>query len=75
MTVDPRRAVATLPDILAGWRDRALIVAGFAAALRRSGHAGLEITRGDGRAWIEERPDGLAIHLDPQQIGAIGGGR
>lgn len=63
MTVDLRRAVATLPDTLAGRRDRALILVGFAAALRRSELAGLEVTRRDGAAWIEERPDGLVIHL------------
>ncbi|MDP4006901.1 tyrosine-type recombinase/integrase [Methylobacterium sp. NEAU K] len=63
MTVDLRRAVAILPDTLAGKRDRALILVGFAAALRRSELAGLEVTRKDGGAWIEERPDGLVIHL------------
>jgi site-specific recombinase XerD len=63
MTVDLRRAVATLPDTLAGRRDRALILVGFAAALRRSELAGLEVARRDGGAWIEERPDGLVIHL------------
>jgi site-specific recombinase XerD len=63
MTVDLRRAVATLPDTLAGRRDRAMILVGFAAALRRSELAGLEVARRDGAAWIEERPDGLVIHL------------
>ena len=63
MTVDLRRAVATLPDTLAGKRDRALILVGFAAALRRSELAGLEVARRDGAAWVEERPDGLVIHL------------
>lgn len=63
MTVDLRRAVATLPDTLAGRRDRALILVGFAAALRRSELVGLEVTRREGAAWIEERPDGLVIHL------------
>lgn len=48
IAVDPRRAVATLSDIPAGGRDRALIVVGFAAALRRSELAGLEVTR---RSW------------------------
>ncbi|KQS69332.1 hypothetical protein ASG32_29540 [Methylobacterium sp. Leaf361] len=63
MTVDLRRAVATLPDTLPGRRDRALILVGFAAALRRSELAGLEVTRRDGAAWVEERPDGLVVHL------------
>ncbi|QGY03517.1 hypothetical protein MMSR116_17700 [Methylobacterium mesophilicum SR1.6/6] len=64
MTVDLRRAVATLPDTLAGRRDRAPILVGFAAALRRSELAGLEVACRDGRAWVEGRPDdGLVIHL------------
>ncbi|TXN75749.1 tyrosine-type recombinase/integrase [Methylobacterium sp. WL18] len=63
MTVDLRRAVAILPDTLAGKRDRALILVGFAAALRRSELAELEVARKDGAAWIEERPDGLVVHL------------
>lgn len=63
MTVDLRRAVTILPDSLAGLRDRALILVGFAAALRRSELAGLEVARRDGGAWIEERPDGLVVHL------------
>ncbi|WP_246688314.1 site-specific integrase [Methylobacterium sp. WL120] len=75
MTVDLRRAVATLPDTLAGRRDRALILVGFAAALRRSELAGLQVSRRDGAAWIEEQPDGLVIHLgrsktDQQSEGA-----
>lgn len=63
MTVDLRRAVAVLPDSLTGLRDRALILVGFAAALRRSELASLEVARREGAAWIEERPDGLVIHL------------
>ena len=63
MTVDLRRAVAILPDTLTGQRDRALILVGFAAALRRSELVGLEVSRRDGGTWIEERPDGLVVHL------------
>ena len=36
MTVDLRKAVVMLPDTLTGLRDRALLLVGFAAALRRS---------------------------------------
>ncbi len=54
MTIDLRRAVATLPDTLAGRRDRALILVGLAAALRRSELAGLEVSRRNGGAWIED---------------------
>ncbi|MGU3665108.1 site-specific integrase [Methylobacterium sp. A49B] len=63
MTADLRRAVATLPDTLAGRRDRAPILVGFAAALRRSELAGLEVACRDGCAWVEGRPDGFVIHL------------
>lgn len=63
MTVDLRKAVVMLPDTLAGIRDRALLLVGFAAALRRSELAGLEITARAGGGWIEETGDGLVIHL------------
>lgn len=63
MTVDLRRAVAILPDSLAGLRDRALILVGFAAALRRSELASLEVACREGAAWVQERPDGLVVHL------------
>ena len=63
MTSDLRRAVALLPNTLAGKRDRAMILLGFAAALRRSELAGIELVRREGAAWVEERPDGLVVHL------------
>jgi site-specific recombinase XerD len=63
MTVDLRRAVVMLPDTLTGIRDRALLLVGFAAALRRSELAGLEIAPRAEGGWIEEMSDGLVIHL------------
>ncbi|KAA0122065.1 hypothetical protein CIW48_20195 [Methylobacterium sp. P1-11] len=63
MTMELRRAVEALPRTLTGKRDRALILVGFAAALRRSELASLEIAQSDGASWIEERSDGLVIHL------------
>lgn len=63
LTAELRRAVAALPDTLAGRRDRALILVGFAAALRRSELAALEVARCDGGGWIEETADGLVVHL------------
>lgn len=63
MTVDLRRALEALPSTLAGKRDRALILVGFAAALRRSELAALEVRPHDGAGWIEEKDDGLVIHL------------
>jgi integrase len=59
-----RRALSTLPAGSIGDRDRALLLIGFAAALRRSELAGLEASASNtGTGWIEETPDGLAIHL------------
>jgi site-specific recombinase XerD len=63
MTGHLRRAVGTLPDTLAGRRDRALLLVGFAAALRRVELASLEVCASFGANWIEIVPDGLKIHL------------
>ncbi|MCJ2135608.1 tyrosine-type recombinase/integrase [Methylobacterium sp. J-026] len=63
LTAELRRAVEALPETLSGRRDRALILVGFAAALRRSELAGLEVVRRDGASWVEDGPDGLVIHL------------
>jgi len=51
------RVVRKLPDTLAGKRDRALIVLGFAAALRRSELVGLHI--GD----VERNNEGVFLHI------------
>jgi site-specific recombinase XerD len=64
MTVDLRRALAALPgDTLAGVRDRALLLVGFGAALRRSELAGLAVTPQDGACHICETADGLVVTL------------
>lgn len=47
-----------LPNTLAGLRDRALLLVGFAAALRRSELVGIQLEE------IERRPGGVLIHLD-----------
>ncbi|MDO9713543.1 site-specific integrase [Paracraurococcus lichenis] len=71
-------AALTLPEIralaaacghdLAGQRDRALLLLGFAGALRRSELLALDVERGTesedlARSWIEITADGLALRL------------
>lgn len=74
-----RKAVAALPGDLAGQRDRALLLIGFAAALRRSELVTLEVTWRDGAlGWIEHADEGLEVHLgrsktDQEGEGAIVG--
>ena len=59
-----RKAIAALPNTHLGKRDRALLLVGFGAALRRSELAMLEIRRRDGAlGWIEETGEGLKVHL------------
>lgn len=53
--------IATLPVDLRGIRDRAILLVGFAGALRRSEIVGLDCGPGetqDGGGWIEVLPDG-----------------
>lgn len=49
--------VERLPDTLAGKRDRALLLIGFAAALRRSELVELKVND------LEFQPDGLLLHI------------
>ena len=52
-----RAAIKTIPDTLPGLRDRALILVGFAAALRPSELARLDITA------LTRHDDGIALYL------------
>jgi len=52
-----RRALAQVPDTLPGLRDRALLLVGFAAALRPSELAALEIS------GLTRHEDGIALFL------------
>jgi len=54
---DMRAMVAGLPRSLAGARDRAMLLLGFAGGFRRSELAGLEI------AMLDFRAGGLLVHL------------
>ena len=59
-----RAVVAACPDTLAGLRDRALLLIGFAGAFRRSEIAGLCWSAADGGdAHLEFVPEGLRIFL------------
>ena len=59
-----RRAVAELPDTLRGLRDRAVLLIGFAAALRRSELVGLDIGgQHGGTGTLEIVEDGIRITL------------
>jgi len=59
-----RQAVASLPDTMKGVRDRALLLLGYAAALRRSELVGLDVEPGgDALGWIEITGEGLLVVL------------
>lgn len=63
---DIRAMVATLPHDLRGLRDRALLLVGFAGALRRSEIVGLDLGRDssqDGTGWVEILDEGLLVSL------------
>ena len=74
LTAQLRRTVGALPDTNAGRRDRALLLVGFGAALRRSELAALEVCSNGGASWIEETPDGLTIHLGASKTDQEGEG-
>lgn len=57
-----------LPNTLAGLRDRALLLIGFAAALRRSELVGIQLEE------IERRPGGVLIHLNQSKSDQEGKG-
>lgn len=57
-----------IPDTLAGKRDRAILLLGFAAALRRSEIAALNI------ADLERTADGLLIHIRKSKTDQEGAG-
>ncbi|MDA9396416.1 hypothetical protein WN73_38555 [Bradyrhizobium sp. CCBAU 45394] len=64
MTAALRHAIEALPDTLAGTRDRALLLLGFAGALRRTELAAIEVSsRPSAAAWVEEGEDGLTVYL------------
>ncbi len=77
ITRDLRRVVAKMPASLSGVRDRAIVLIGFSAALRRSELAKLSLNGANaGTVVAQFTPDGLEIHItrskdDPYGNGAI----
>ena len=70
-----RKAVTALPDDIGGQRDRALLLIGFAAALRRSELVTLEVAWRDGAfGWIEDAEEGLKVHLSRSKADQEGEG-
>jgi integrase len=63
LTAALRHALEVLPGSLAGIRDRALLLVGFAGALRRTELAAVEVSPRAGANWIEDGGDGLTVHL------------
>ena len=64
-----KKMVRKLPDGLTGLRDRALILLGFAAALRRSELVALDV------ADLERAPDGIVLHIRRSKTDQDGAGQ
>lgn len=66
-----RAMVGTLPYDLRGMRDRAILLIGHAAGLRRSQIVGLDLMRGDtddGQGWVEIAPPGACLRLASREV-------
>jgi integrase len=73
MSADLRRTIQALPNNLQGHRDRALLLIGFAAGLRRAELAGLSVSQNlNASGWIEAAPDGLIIQLSRSKTNQAG---
>jgi integrase len=69
VTAELRAMVEHLPGDLRGARDRAMLLVGFAAALRRSELVALDV------ADVAETPEGLVVTLRRSKTDPEGGGR
>jgi len=69
VTSELRRLVATCDESLIGRRDAALLLLGFAGALRRSELVALDVDD------VEERSEGLVLHLTRSKTDQEGAGR
>lgn len=73
MSAALRRALQVLPDNLQGHRDRALLLIGFAAGLRRAELAGLTVHQDPaGSGWIDLASDGLVVQLNKSKTNQSG---
>ena len=76
LTSSLRRALDSLPRTLAGSRDRALLLVGFAGALRRSELATVQVTLRPGAlCWIENTAEGLTVHINKSKGDQEGSGQ
>ncbi len=76
LTDDIRAMVETCEDDLKGKRDRALILLGYASAMRRSEIVGLDVALGgDGGGYIEFTNEGLLITLTKSKTDQMGDGQ
>ena len=64
-----RAMLKSLPDTMLGKRDRALLMIGFAAAMRRSELVALDV------ADIERQPEGILIHIRRSKTDQEGAGQ
>ena len=69
MSEDIRRIVETTPETLQGWRDRALLLVGFAGAFRRSELVSLDY------ADLDFQSAGLVVTLRRSKTDPEGQGR
>ena len=69
LTADLRGMMAALPETMAGTRDRALLLLGFAGALRRSELVGLDVDD------VDDRSDGLVVTVARSKTDQEGEGR
>lgn len=66
---DLRTILVHLPDNISGLRDRALLLTGFAGALRRSELVGIDVEH------LQHRPEGLLLTVQRSKTDQEGAGR
>lgn len=77
LRVDELKQILPAGNDLRALRDRALLLLGWCAALRRSELVGLDVSRdvsADASAWIEIVDEGVKVHLLRSKTDALGDG-